>query len=127
MPAGDAQEILARPVRRNLPRHHLGQGDLELLRQQRTVVLRKVRHRREVAHAPVIDPLPDLAEPHLRLLLGRPGGDQRVAQLVPRQADDVDPATLRQLPGDGQHVLRDGRGGALVGHRAVLGRQDCII
>ena len=71
------------------------QLDREMLGQQRAVVLGEVGHRGEVAHAPVIDPLPDLPHAHLRLPLRRAGRDQRVAQLVARQADDVQPARPR--------------------------------
>ena len=45
----------------------------EMLGQKRAIVFGKVGHRFKIAHAPVIDPLPDLAHAHLGLTLGRAG------------------------------------------------------
>jgi hypothetical protein len=46
-----------------------------------------------------IDPVPDLPKPHLRLRLGRAGGDQGSAQLVAREADKVPAPTLGKRRG----------------------------
>jgi hypothetical protein len=70
-----------------------------MLGQQGAVILGQVGHLREIAHAPVIDPLPDLPQPHLGLLFRRAGRDQRLAQLIARQADDVGLAPLGSLRG----------------------------
>jgi hypothetical protein len=78
VPAGDAQQIFAGAVGADLAGHDLGQGDLEPLGQKGAVILGQIGHLREIAHAPVIDPLPDLADAHLGLPLGRAGGDQRL-------------------------------------------------
>jgi len=94
MPARDADQILARAIRRHLPRHHLGQLDHEMLGQQGAVILGQIGHRREIADAEVIDPLPDLPQPHLGLLFGRARRHKRLAQLLARQADDIGPALL---------------------------------
>ncbi len=108
MAACDAQKILARAIGRDLARHDLGDRHLEMLGQQRAIVLGQIGHRRKVAYAPVVDPLPDLTDPHLRLPLWRSCRNQRVAQLIARQTHEVLLATLGQLARDGQHILRDG-------------------
>jgi hypothetical protein len=121
VPAGNAHQVLARSIGADLAADDLRHLDHELLGQKRAVVLGQVGHLRKVAHAPVIDPLPDLAHPHLGLPLRRTRRDQCVAQLVARQTDKVDRPALGQLAGDGDDILRDrGFGG---GH-GVLWRQD---
>ncbi len=110
MPAGDADQVFARPVLGKLAGDDLGQFDGEMRLQQGAIRLGQVGHGRKVAHAPVIDPLPDLAQAHLGLLFRRARRDQRRAQLVARQADQVRLAALGPLARQGQHVGAD-RGG----------------
>ncbi|AMY70342.1 hypothetical protein AKL17_3109 [Frigidibacter mobilis] len=124
MPASDAHQVLAGAIRRHLLRHQFRDRHLEMGDQQGAVLLGKIGHPGEIAHAPVIDPLPDLPDAHLRLPLGRARRDQCVAHLLARQPDKVDRSALGQLARDRQHVLRDRRCGAqggslfgeLVGH-----------
>jgi len=116
MPAGDAHQIFAGAVVADLAADQFGDLDHEILGQQRTVVFRQIGHHGKVAQAPVVDPLPDLADPHLRLPLGRAGGDQRVVQLVAGQADKVHPSALGQVAGDRDDILGDRRVRRLWGH-----------
>ena len=107
MPAGDADKVFAGAILGNLAGDDLRQFDGEMVGQERAVVLGKVGHLREITHAPMIDPLPQLPKAHLGLLFRRSSGDQGVAQLVAGQADDVGLAAFRQLARQGQHVLSD--------------------
>jgi hypothetical protein len=123
MPPGDAGEVFARAICTDLFRDHLGDFDHELLGQLRAIGLGEVRHLGKIAHAPLIDPLPDLVHPHLGLLFRRAMGDQRLAQRLAGEADEVH-GPLGQLAGDGQHILCD-RGG--IGHGAHIARLIALI
>ena len=84
MAAGDPHQIFARPIGRDVAAHHLGHSDHEMLGQFGAVALGEVGHHLEIARAPDIDPLPDLADTHLCLLFGRSGGNQGVAHGIAR-------------------------------------------
>src|SRR3989338_7884102 len=110
MPAGDADQIFAGAIFGDLFGDDLWHLKHEILGQQGAVILGKVRHAVKIAHAPVVNPLPDLPHAHLGLLFRRACGDQRGAHLVAGHADQIGLAALGQLARDGQHILGDWRG-----------------
>ena len=106
-PAGDAQEVLAGAVRRDLPRHDLGPLDGEALGEPFAIRPGEVAHDGEVAGAAMVDPLPNLRDAHGRLRLGGARRDQRLAERRPAHADDVGPLLRRRAARKGQDVGRD--------------------
>ena len=89
MAASNADKVLAGAVFGYLTGHNFRDGNNEGLSQHRTVIFGQVGHVSEVANTPVIDPLPNLADPHLGLLFGRARGDQGVAHRVACHTDKV--------------------------------------
>jgi hypothetical protein len=109
--AGDAQQVLAGAVGRDLPGDELWPLDGEMRGEERAVVAGEIAHRCEVGDAAAVDPLPDLARAHGHLVFGRAGGDQRRRELGPRHADEVRQPALWQTARQGQEILRDRGGG----------------
>ncbi len=89
---GEADQPLARPVLGDLALHDLGAGDGEALGEGGAGFLGDVAHRFEGGGAGLVDPAPQLARAHLRLL-GRhdPGLRQGGAQRLAAEAGEVDP------------------------------------
>ena len=119
MPAGNAHQIFARAVGADLAGNNLGQLNGKVPGQPRPEVLGQVGHLCKIAHPPIVQPLPDLAHAHLDLTLRRAGCDQRLAQLFPRQPDQIGQPALWQPARQGQHILGD-RSCGQVGH-GILG------
>ena len=89
MPACDPHQIFARAIGRDLLGHNFGQFDHEILGQKLAIIFRQIGHLVEIAHTPVIDPLPKLVCPHLGLFFGRASSDQRLAHRLAGHADKV--------------------------------------
>jgi hypothetical protein len=81
MAAGDPHQVFARAIGADLATPPLAPRS-RTVRPAARDSLGEVRHLREIAHALLIDPLPDLVDAHLGLLFRRPRGDQRRAQLI---------------------------------------------
>ena len=71
MPGPGAQQPFARAVVRNLFGHDLGPRQRETLRHRGAEILGQIGHRREIARAVDVDPVPQLAHAHGRGLLRR--------------------------------------------------------
>ncbi len=87
-----AQQPLARAVGRDLRLDHLGPRDDEALGQPGALRLGDVAHRRKVADAAIVDPVPGLLGAQLRLPRVHPGSLEFGADPVPCQAGELDPA-----------------------------------
>ena len=108
-PRRELDQPLDHPVLGLLAGGDLRAGQSEVLGQGRAVLLGDVGHRLEVGDPEIVDPAPDLAGPHLRLVRSdRAGVDQRGAQLRPRQTGEVRPHGgtngAGKVEGDGQGV-----------------------
>ena len=108
MAARNPDKVLPGAVIADLPGYDFRHLDHKFFSQFCPVALGEVRHQSEVAHPPLVDPLPDLADPHLRLFLGRSMGDQGVAHLFAGHADKVD-RPVGKFPRDCVHILCDRR------------------
>ena len=111
----DPDKVFAGAIGADLFGDNLGQADHKIIGQQRAIVFGQIGHQGKIAHAPMIQPLPDLPHPHFRLFFRGASGNQRVAQPIPGQPDQVD-RTIRQDAFDGQQVLGNR------GHGRPLGR-----
>ena len=87
-----AQQPLARAVGRDLRFDHFGPRDDEALGEPAALRLGDVAHRRKVADPAVVDPVPDLLGAELGLPRLEPRRFERGADLLLRQADQLDPA-----------------------------------
>ena len=112
--ASNADQIFAGAISADLFGDDLGQGNDEIRGQQRAIILGQIGHLYKIADPPVIEPLPDLPHTHFRLFFRGASGNQRRAQPIPGQPDQVD-RPLGQDAFDGQQVLGDG------GHGGPLG------
>ena len=116
MPTGDTHQIFAGAVAAHLLVDHFGDANHKVFRQHGAVVFRKVGHLCKIAHAPLVNPLPDLPHPHLGLLLRGAMINQHLPQRLAGEPHKIH-RPLRQFTGDRCHIRGDrGR----VGHVHVL-------
>ena len=85
------QQPLARAVRRHLRLNNFGTRDDKALGEPAALGLGDVGHGGEVADAAIVDPVPDLLGPKLRLARVQPGSQELGADLILRQADELNP------------------------------------
>ena len=104
MAACNPYEIFARAIVGNVLGNYLWHRHHEVVSQLGAVVLGEIGHFREIAHTPVIDPLPNLIDAHLGLLFRRTNRDQGLFQLRTGQPHKV-LRSLGYFPGDCQNIL----------------------
>ena len=118
---GDAHQVFAGAIFRDLFADHLWDGDLKTFFQLGTQGFGEICHLGEVAFSPLVNPLPDLTDPHLGLFFRDPNTDQRLAHGIAGHADEIAFAALGQLAGQGQDILGNRRVG---GHgRSTLNQE----